>query len=313
MMYFDDSLQQLQNAVARQKQLTAFVRELKNQRRTLREQVEELLVILHKEQLDVDRLEKLTPAALIARIRGTRERQLEQEQLELCAASAKYTAAAKELKTVEQTLAEYEQELISLEGCRQRYETALAERARAIKFSALAGDVLGIEKAIGELKKQIQELDEAISAGNAALAACDQVQKDLGRAAGWSTWDVFGGSVIADMGKYCALDDAQSSGQWLQAALRRFKTEVADVDIPGYTGPYIDSSTKAADYFFNSLFFDLSVHVQIQGSVSEADVIRRQVLGARSKLEQMKADAEEEMRQLKSQLSQLLIHAKGKE
>lgn len=313
MMYFDESLQELQKQVARKKQLTAFVRELRIQQRTLREQAEELLVILHKEQLDVDRLEKMTPAALIARIRGTRERQLEQEQLELCAASAKYTAAVKELKTVEQTLADYEQELVSLEGCQQRYEKALADRTRALKFSALAGDVLGIEKAICEQKKQIQELDEAISAGNAALAACDQVQKDLGRAAGWSTWDVFGGSVIADMGKYCALDDAQSSGQWLQAALRRFKTEVADVDIPGYTGPHIDNSTKAADYFFNSLFFDLSVHEQIHGSESEADAIRRQVLGARSKLEQMKNDAEQEMKQLKSELSRLLLDAEGKE
>lgn len=313
MMYFDDSLQQLQKAVARKKQLTAFVRELRNQQRILREQAEELLVILKQEQKDVDRLEGLSPAALIARIRGTRERKLEQEQLELMAAKAKYDAASKELETVEQTLSRYEEELKSLEGCEARYEQALAEKTEALRNSALAGQILEIEKAIGALEKQIKELNEAISAGNAALAACDQVQKDLSRAAGWSTWDVVGNSVVADLGKYGALDDAQSAGQWLQAALRRFKTELADVKIQENVGPYIGSFTKFGDIFFDNLFFDLSVRQEIRSSVSEAEETRRQILGARSKLEGMKDAVEQEIKQLKARLSGLIVGAEGKE
>jgi uncharacterized protein YceH (UPF0502 family) len=313
--YFDDALLQLQKQVARKKQLTAFVRELRIQQKTLNSQTNELLLILKQEQKDVDRLEGLSPTAVITRILGTREQKLEQEQLELCAAMAKYNAAAKELETVEQALSRYEAELETLEGCEGRYEHLLAERIDTLRNSGgvLAGEMLDIEKAIGALEKQVKELDEAIAAGNAALPACDQVQKDLSRASGWSTWDVLGDSLVADVAKYSALGDAQSSGGWLQAALRRFKTELADINIQECVGPYISNFTKFGDIFFDNLFFDLSVRHQISGSVSEAAETRRQILGVRSKLEGMKDALEQEIMQLKTRLRNLIAGAEGKE
>ena len=85
--------------------------------------------------------------------------------------------------------------------------------------------------ALPTLKVQKRELLEAINAGKTALHTVNEVLETLDNAEGWSTWDVMGGGLMADLAKYEELDNAQEQVEQLQVELRRFKTELADVEI----------------------------------------------------------------------------------
>ena len=68
-----------------------------------------------------------------------------------------------------------------------------------------------------------------------------------------------GGGLMADLAKYEELDDAQKQIEQLQVELRRFKTELADVEITADLQVTVDSFLKFADFFFDGLFADWAV------------------------------------------------------
>ena len=68
-----------------------------------------------------------------------------------------------------------------------------------------------------------------------------------------------GGGLMADLAKYEELDDAQEQIEQLQVELRRFKTELSDVEIAADLQVTVDSFLKFADFFFDGLFADWAV------------------------------------------------------
>lgn len=129
MTYYDEKLQQLQEQMARSKQLEAMIKELRNQRDSLTAQVRELESIKLEEQADVDRLEGRSLAAFFYNVIGKMDEQLDKERQEAYAARVKYDAAARELEGVEADLRRYESELSALRGCEHRYDEVLKEKA----------------------------------------------------------------------------------------------------------------------------------------------------------------------------------------
>ena len=187
MTYYDEKLQQLQEQMARSKQLEAMIKELRNQRDSLAAQVRELESIKLEEQADVDRLEGRSLAAFFYNVIGKMDEQLDKERQEAYAARVKYDAAARELEGVEADLRRYESELSALRGCEHRYDEVLKEKADAIKAAGGSNgeEILKLEERNAFLESQKKELQEAISAGNAALSITQQVLSSLDSAEGW--------------------------------------------------------------------------------------------------------------------------------
>ncbi len=264
----DEALKSLQRQTLEKKRLDARLRELYAQRETLQKQTEGLELARQKEQADVDRLEGRSLAAFFYHAVGRLDEQLDKERQEAYAAQVKYDAAARELAAVEADAASCEVRLSQLEGCEQRYETALAEKAAALRESgsAAAQELLDAEARIADLEGQLREIREAADAGEAALNAADQVLETLDSAEGWSTWDVVGGGLLADLAKYEDLDNAQEQVEQLQEKLRQFKTELADVTIEAELQVSVDGFLRFADVFFDGLFADLAVMEHINDS-----------------------------------------------
>ena len=82
MTYYDEKLQQLQEQMARSKQLEAMIKELRNQRDSLTAQVRELESIKLEEQAHVDRLEGRSLAAFFYNVIGKMDEQLDKERQE---------------------------------------------------------------------------------------------------------------------------------------------------------------------------------------------------------------------------------------
>lgn len=311
MTYYDEKLQQLQEQMARSKQLEAMIKELRNQRDSLAAQVRELESIKLEEQADVDRLEGRSLAAFFYNVIGKMDEQLDKERQEAYAARVKYDAAARELEGVEADLRRYESELSALRGCEHRYDEVLKEKADAIKAAGGSNgeEILKLEERNAFLESQKKELQEAISAGNAALSTTQQVLSSLDSAEGWGTWDLFGGGLVADLAKHSHLDEAQGAIEQLQSQLRRFKTELADVTIQADMQVNVDGFLRFADYFFDGLFADWAVLDKINQSQSQVQNTKSQIASVLSRLDSMMRTLEQERVQIKSKLDTLVRDA----
>ena len=110
------------------------------------------------------------------------------------------------------------------------------------------------------------------------------ILEKLSSAQSWGTFDLLGGGLIADMAKHSHLDEAQEKVERLQGALRRFKTELADVEIIADMQVSIDGFLRFADYFFDGLFADWSVMNRISEARGQVEKVKKQIQTVLSKL-----------------------------
>ena len=269
----DSTLKELWQQVAEKKSCEAKQKELTAQRDTLADRLKKLEKSKLAEQADVDRLEGDSLATFFYQVIGKMDEKLDKERQEAYAARVKYDVALHDLSSVDADLEQIQNRLARLSDCERQYQAALSEKIKSIKASAhpAAQLVAESESRIAALKVQKRELLEAINAGKTALHTVNEVLETLDNAEGWSTWDVMGGGLMADLAKYEELDNAQEQVEQLQVELRRFKTELADVEITADLQVAVDSFLKFADFFFDGLFADWAVLDHINQAQSRVE------------------------------------------
>lgn len=308
---FDSSLSELQQKVALEKQLEAKLNDLRNQRKVFDKKVIELRVEHRSEQEDVEKLEGRSLANYFYQLFGKLDEKLSEERREASAAKVQLDAAERELAAVDCEIEEIQSQLQALYGCEQDYTAALEAKRNAVKSSGTptAAQILELEEKIAFLESQKKEIREAIAAGNSAMGTADSVLSELEDADGWNTWDMLGGGgIITHMAKHSHLDEAQEKVEQLQSKLRRFKTELADIDIHADMQVSIDGFLRFADYFFDGLFADWAVGDKISESQSSVQKVKGQISSALSKLERMEKDADAQIHSLEAKTEELLIN-----
>lgn len=312
MTNYDNNLRQLQQRVALKKQLEAKLNDLRNQRRVFDQKVVELRVEHRSEQADVVKLEGRSLANYFYQLFGKLDEKLDEERREASAAKVKLDAAERELAAVDHEIQEIQAQLQDLYGCEEAYSAALEEKRSAVKTSGThaASQILEIEEKIAFHESQKKEIREAISAGHSALGMADGVLSELEDADSWNTWDMFGGGgAITHMAKHSHLDDAQDLVYKLQSQLRKFKTELADIQITANVQVNIDGFLRFADYFFDGLFADWAVGDKISQSMDSVSGTKRQISRMLDQLMDMDAAANREIENLKQQLEKLIVEA----
>lgn len=312
MTNYDEQLKQLRQQVSRKQHLEKTLRELHSQREPLLRKVQELESIKISEQADVDRLEGRSLAAFFYNVVGKMDEKLDQERQEAYAAAVKYDAAARELDSIDEDIERHRAELLELNDCEARYDKLLAEKQAALKAAGgtYSEEIKAIESRITYLEHQMDEVDEAIAAGKRALSCADSVLDSLGSAENWSTFDLFSDSILTDIAKHNHLDNAQHKIEQLQVALRRFKTELADVgSIRADMHVSIDGFLRFADYFFDNLFTDWAVRDKISQSKSQVNHTVSQIQSVLCKLDGMMDADQAEWKQLHDELDELVLKA----
>lgn len=286
MRHYDEELRELQIQAATKNRLEAMLKELRQQKNILGTRVEELSAQKAKEQLDVERLEKNSLVNYFYQVVGKLDEKLTKERQEAYEAAVKYDAAYSELQAIEAELSGKEMEYGRVRRSDERYQEVLKEKLEAVKLSNVpeASEILRLEAQITSLEVQLKELEEAISAGRHADQTADLILESLSSAQNWGTFDLLGGGLIADMAKHSHLDEAQGKVERLQGALRRFKTELADVEIIADMQVSIDGFLRFADYFFDGLFADWSVMNRISEARGQVENVKKQIQTVLSKL-----------------------------
>ena len=305
-------LSQLQQTVARKPALEAKLLELQNQRREYDRKVISLQVAFSKEQEDVKRLEGRSLANYFFQVVGKLDEKLDQERREAYAAKVKLDGAQRELDAIAEDIREIHDQLSEIRTAEARYREELEKKRAMLKASgtAAADQIVEMEQKIAALEAQKKEIREAISAGYAARGTADRILSELESADGWNTWDMIGGGgIITHMAKHSHLDEAQDLVSELQSKLRRFKTELADIQITASLQVSIDGFLRFADYFFDGLFADWAVGDKINQSMNSVSSTKGQINRTLEKLNSMEQAADRDIAGLKAQLDDWIVNA----
>ena len=307
-----DDLFALQQKVAQKPLLESKLYELHTQRRQYDNQVISLRVAFRKEQEDVEKLEGRSLANYFYQVIGKLDDKLDQERKEAYAAKVKLDAAERELAGIESDIKEIQEQITDVLVAEARYKDALELKRRQLKNSGtqVADQIFSMEERIAALQAQKQEIREAISAGYSARSTADRILSELEDADGWNTWDILGGGgIITHMAKHSHLDEAQDLVQELQSQLRRFKTELADIQISANMQVNIDGFLRFADYFFDGLFADWAVGDKISQSLSSVSNTKSEINRMLDKLNDMEKAVDQKIQQKKTKLEQFVVKA----
>ena len=307
-----ETLQQLQQKIASGKALEARLQELQNQKWEFERKVTSLRVAFREEQADVERLEGRSLANYFFQVVGKLDDKLTKERKEAYAAKVKLDAAERELATIEADMDEIRTRLTEVRFAREQYGSAMERKRNELTLSdtPVAQQILAMEEKLTALEVYKKELREAINAGSSAKGTADRILRELDKADNWNTWDMLGGDgIITQMAKHSHLDNAQDLMEELQRKLRRFKTELADVQITADTQVNIDGFLRFADYFFDGLFVDWTVGNRIKESRSSASGTKNQISRTIDQLMAMEQSTDREIARLKEEMDHLIVHA----
>lgn len=271
-------------------------------------QAAELARQLEKEQVDVERLERLSLQGLFYSVLGSKEQQVEKERQEMLAAQLQYQNANHQVDALRAEQAQIERELSALSGVDRQYAALLAEKEDFLRRGspAVAADLLRLTDAIANRATERHEIAEAVAAAEDVTGSLDRVIASLESAEGWGTWDMLGGGFIATAVKHSRIDDARDGAQEVQAKLARFQRELADVQRDADIKIDIGGFEIFADYFFDNLIMDWIVQSKIANSLAQARQAKAQVEHAAAKLRQKGEEVTRQAEQLAEQRRSLI-------
>lgn len=309
MSEYGEKVRILKEKVLRKAHLEKLLEELDIQRADLEDKVYRYGLTKAREQKEADRLEGRSLTAFVYTVIGKKEEKLEKEQREAKEAAVRYDAAARELDAVKSDIERYGAELLSLKTCEAELESATAAAVAEIKGSDKPEreEIFRLEQERAVLLNKLRELDEAVAAGDTAHKTVSEIKIKLDKAVNMGEWDLFGGGMLPDIMKHGYLDEAQGLVEKLQTELRRFKTELADVQFDADFRINEDGFLRFADYFFDGFFVDLASLRKIEKSRDYVLSVKRDLENVLNAVveEQMKVDAE--LAALKEKLEALII------
>lgn len=310
MIFSNENLRIERERVGRKKHLESLLLNLEKQRKELTKNASELESIMNNEQIDVDKLEKLSMTAILYTIIGKKDDKLSAEREEAYAAKMKYDVAAAELTDVKERITSINEELKALEGCVEKYQELLDEKKKIVKLSGGAGldKILNFEEQILNAKNKRQEIKEALTEGAAAKSSAKDVLSSLSDAENWCNFDFISDGIIADIAKHNALDEAKVKVEKLHVNLRRFKTELTDIKIDSNINVEIDSFSKFADFFFDGFISNVSILNQIYDSQEKVKMVITKIDEVLNALKKMQKENQEEIKNLEWELGEVITN-----
>ncbi len=307
----NQQMEEAQQQIFRRKKLNAMLEELRRQRTDLDHKIEEYSTVLKKEQEDVEQLEQQSLSHLFYSVLGKLGEKVEKEQREALAAKLKYDQAVSERSEVDLRIRELGEEFVQYSDCQRVYDSLYEKkREHMINSHSQTGEqILILTEQAKAAALNLQEITEAIRAGEAVCTQIDDTLNSLESAEGWGTWDLLGGGLVSDLMKHSHIDDAKAKADEIQRRLSQFRTELADVRIQNDIHFETDGFGKFADFFFDGLIADWCMQSRIADSKESILNVRRQVDSVLVKLSGMKSTEENHIKELQRKINELIINA----
>ena len=173
--------------------------------------------------------------------------------------------------------------------------------------SSVGGKLRVLVRTRCAMEERRREAQEAVSAGERALAAANEVVYSLEDSSDMATVDLFTDSFFVNMAKYSSIDEAQGHIERLRMALRRFDTELADVG--DSLNVNIGDFLGFADFFFDGLFADLASKGRIDVTLDRAYDVEQRINSSLERLRALQSDCDRRIEELESEYESLVAGA----
>ena len=305
-----DELSLLQAQLTYKKRLETMLQELRSQEAPLSQKVAKLEKVMLSERKDVDRLEGHSLAAFFYNVVGKKDEKLDEERREYYAARVKYDMAAQELAAIRQDIESTEEDLQDLADCEERYAQVLEEKRQAIEAAGttVSEELLEKEHSLNFLCSQERELEEAITAGTAALRTASDVLSSLRNVENLNYLDRFGNNPLTDMAKHETLDDTQKCVEQLQLHLQQFNKELPDIPLRENMRSSIDWMLNFSDFFFDNLFIDAAVPERIRQAHEQVDHLLNHILGILRQLQTLLEEVRHNQGKVKKEVDAFILN-----
>jgi hypothetical protein len=267
---------------------------------------------LTKEQRDVEKLDEFSFSNMVRKWKGTQEDARDLELAEAAAFELKWNEVVKVVRDLALEVETVSKELLNerFHHLHAQWQSLMNEKEQWLrdnspKDQAIMEDLYARKTIV---QTMLQEIEEAQDAGNTANSFLSKAISQLDSARGYSTWDTFlGGGMIVTALKHSAIDDSEDTIHKAQMALHRFQTEVKDVQALEVNSFVVERGEfiKMADYFFDDIFSEWTIHSRItksqdklQNTVNEVGKVIHSLTGRKYLLEVEMNDIEVKKKKL---------------
>jgi len=229
-----------------------------------------------KEYLDVEKLEKLSVTSLMARVKGTKDQQLEKEKVEYLTVLNKEEAARRECQQLQDVILQTQaqvNELGDLFNAKNKLEQELETLINQVCEGVPDPIEDAIEQRLGILEDQIGPItnnrSRVFRAKNHlehAIADMNRALESLRSASGFSTWDLLGGGLIADSIKHSRMSEARNSVHNAHSNIQRAIQEYPEIR-GSLSSAYVEDISFFWDGFMDNIFSDIAARDKIHRSM----------------------------------------------
>lgn len=134
-------------------------------------------------------------------------------------------------------------------------------------------------------EKLLTEINEAIEAGQDAQMRLRRIQETLRSAKGWGIYDLLGGRLISGMMKRIRMEKAQQQIEELRGSLKRFNSELKDVQVQCSASAELSEWLNITDLVFDDPLSDWLSLSKIKDAKAEIDRTEKEVTALLARLE----------------------------
>lgn len=245
-----------------------------------------------KESEDVEKLQAESLSTFLKRLVGSYDKNLDKEmqeqlaaKMELDLSSALLLESREQLGTIQTAINQTTARIKQLKELLYRQDTNFREKISVEETKRT------------QLKQELNELDEALAAGEKVLDGIDFALDDLDSADSFSTWDMFtSSSLLFDMMKYDKIDKAEAKMNRLEQLLENYTQELKDLSLDTYLSyEKFNGMSKAFDIFFDNLFSDWDTKSKIGRNIEMLETLETAIEELQSKLENNKEDIQKQI------------------
>lgn len=304
----NSQMMKVKTDLQRKKKLNLQLEDYQRELHFIEKNITNLKLKLSDEKADVKKLEGFSITNFFSTISGTKYEKLDKENQEVLAVQLQLEEAEKTKKELTTSIKDVEYELEKLSGSEQAYKDLLATKEQWIKNSNSpdANRLYEISELEGEAKAYLQEIEEAISAGEGAKRALENAKDSLSSASNWGTLDMFGGGMLSSAIKHSKMDDASNYIHIAQQRMRTFQKELLDINELIQVDMDMSGLLKFADFFFDGLIVDWMVQGRINNSMNQVDDQLSQVRNIVIRLQAEDSNLQNKINDLKKEREDLL-------
>ena len=251
--------------------------ELRAQRKQLEEKMLELSVEHNREVQDVQDLKGLTMTSILSSLSGAKQKNLEKEQREAEEAALQLEEAQKVLEQVEKELQSVDQEVRRLRGSKEKYETALQEKAAQMEAAGVQTGFSDLEEKLGNLETESIEVTDVLQLGNALRWQLHHIMEILQSARNWGRMDLIGGGSISSALKRERMEETRKALAELDVILGYFRKKFRETPVVSKIS-YEEwgNDLFVADFLLDGFVIDALVQVDIVDCQAEMERLYEQ-------------------------------------